>query len=55
MEKMIARQQTEEDEEIRATMERLGVSLDEARFVVAINRGEIDGDEVLVQSDRQPE
>lgn len=38
-----------EDEEIKDTMQRLGVSLDQARFIVAINRGEIDGDEVVIQ------
>jgi len=38
-----------EQEEIEETAERLGCSIEHARFVVAINRGEIDGDEVVIQ------
>jgi hypothetical protein len=38
-----------EEEEIRETIRDLGVSETEARFIVAIERGEIDGDEVIVQ------
>jgi hypothetical protein len=40
---------TEEDE-VKATVRDLGVTEAEARFIVAIERGEIDGDEVVVQS-----
>jgi hypothetical protein len=38
-----------EEEEINATVQELGVSEDKARFIVAIERGEIDGDEVVIQ------
>ena len=38
-----------EEEEIKETAERVGCSLEYARFIVAIERGEIDGDEVVLQ------
>lgn len=38
-----------EEEEIIQTAEELQCSLEHARFVVAINRGIIDGDQVLIE------
>jgi hypothetical protein len=38
-----------EQEAIERVIRGLGVSEAEARFIVAINRGEIDGDEVVIQ------
>jgi hypothetical protein len=47
MAKMMQRQTDEE--EVRETAERLGCSIEHARFIVAINKGEIDGDQVVIQ------
>jgi hypothetical protein len=38
-----------EQEAIERVIRELGVSEAEARFIVAIERGEIDGDEVIIQ------
>jgi inner membrane protein involved in colicin E2 resistance len=41
--------QQDEEDQVQATSQLLGVSMAEARFIVAINRGEIDGGEVEVE------
>ena len=44
-----------DEENVKAMMDVLGVSESEARFILAIEKGEIDGDIVEVEDDSESE
>jgi hypothetical protein len=44
---------TTEEETVRLTAEALGVSEQQARFIIALETGEIDGDTPFVEEDEE--